>query len=166
MTSGVKAVSRKAGLSQGHHWSGIIPWMHPTNERRCYIVMLSLIGWVHSQNDLWLFEVSLLHSYKMIFSCVDESEDIKMCLHFGPLQPVSDHKYIFYGFPPIINGMRSLESPFSDKPLICKEHYVGANLVWNEQIKNGVGHDSRMTSMYCCQIGIKVPSYQGFPLQR
>ena len=31
--------------------SGIILWMRSTNERRCYIVTLSLIGWTHMQND-------------------------------------------------------------------------------------------------------------------
>ena len=30
---------------------GIVLCMHPTNERQRYIVTLSLIGWVHSQND-------------------------------------------------------------------------------------------------------------------
>ena len=32
-------------------YSGIILWMHPANERWRYIVTLSLIGWVHTQND-------------------------------------------------------------------------------------------------------------------
>ena len=30
---------------------GIILWMCPANERWCYIVTLSLFGWVHTQND-------------------------------------------------------------------------------------------------------------------
>ena len=37
-------------------YSGIILWMHPANERRCYNVTSSLIGCVHSQNNpcvLW-----------------------------------------------------------------------------------------------------------------
>ena len=29
----------------------IILWMHPANERRCYIVTLSFIGWVHTQHE-------------------------------------------------------------------------------------------------------------------
>ena len=33
--------------------AGIILWMCPANERRRYIVMLSLIGWAHIQNDPW-----------------------------------------------------------------------------------------------------------------
>ena len=33
-----------------HTASGII-FMLPANEKRCYIVMPSLIGWVHTQND-------------------------------------------------------------------------------------------------------------------
>ena len=35
--------------------SGIILWMHPANERWCYIVTSSLIGWVHAQNDPWKY---------------------------------------------------------------------------------------------------------------
>ena len=31
--------------------TGIILYMHPANERQCYIVMLSLIGWAHTQSD-------------------------------------------------------------------------------------------------------------------
>ena len=31
--------------------AGIILCMSPANERWCYIVMLSLIGWAHTQND-------------------------------------------------------------------------------------------------------------------
>ena len=31
----------------------IILCMHPANERRCYIVTSSLIGWVHTQNHPW-----------------------------------------------------------------------------------------------------------------
>ena len=33
--------------------AGIIFWMHPTNERRHYIVTWSPVGWVHTQNDPW-----------------------------------------------------------------------------------------------------------------
>ena len=35
-------------------WARITLWMRPANERRRYIVTLSLIGWAHSQNDPWL----------------------------------------------------------------------------------------------------------------
>ena len=31
----------------------IILYMHAANERRCYIVTLSLIGWTHTRNDPW-----------------------------------------------------------------------------------------------------------------
>ena len=31
--------------------AGSLVWMFPANERRCYNVTSSLIGWVHSQND-------------------------------------------------------------------------------------------------------------------
>ena len=30
---------------------GIILYMHPANERRCYDVMSSLIGWAHAQSN-------------------------------------------------------------------------------------------------------------------
>ena len=32
-------------------YAGIILWMRSDNERRCYIVTSSLIGWAHTQND-------------------------------------------------------------------------------------------------------------------
>ena len=35
-------------------YSGIILCMHPANERRCYNVTLSLIGWAHTQNEPWI----------------------------------------------------------------------------------------------------------------
>ena len=38
---------------------GIILCMRPANERRCYIVTSSLIGWAHSQNDPWKGHVKL-----------------------------------------------------------------------------------------------------------
>ena len=31
-----------------HQWSGLMPGLHPANERRCYKVMLSRIGWVQT----------------------------------------------------------------------------------------------------------------------
>ena len=34
-----------------HTVSGIILWMRPANERRCYIITSSPIGWEHTQND-------------------------------------------------------------------------------------------------------------------
>ena len=42
------------------HWitqpfSGIILCMHLANERWCYIVTSSFIGWVHTQHDPWFF---------------------------------------------------------------------------------------------------------------
>ena len=41
---------------KSHHWNGppgINLCMRPANERWCYIVTWSLIGWAHTQNDLW-----------------------------------------------------------------------------------------------------------------
>ena len=40
-------------LSLGMHHAGTILCMRPANERQCYIVTSSLIGWGHTQNDLW-----------------------------------------------------------------------------------------------------------------
>ena len=58
-----KATSCKFSLSVNHCTSnfdriglkqpGIILWMHPANERQCYIVTMSLIGWTHTQNGPW-----------------------------------------------------------------------------------------------------------------
>ena len=44
-------------------YGGIILYMHPTNERRRYIVTSSLIGWVHTQNNpcIWTAEHELTH---------------------------------------------------------------------------------------------------------
>ena len=36
-------------------YAGIILWMCPASERWCYIVTPLLIGWVHIQNDSWLW---------------------------------------------------------------------------------------------------------------
>ena len=85
----------------------------------------------------------------MIFRYVVESKTWKV-LPIGRRRPVSDHKYIFYGFPAIINGMRTLKSLFCNKLLICKEYYVGATLLWNEQIAKVV----RQQDDYQCT-GIK-----------
>ena len=38
--------------------TGIILCMRPANERRCYIVTSSLIGWAHTQNDPWNQSIS------------------------------------------------------------------------------------------------------------
>ena len=37
-----------------NRYAGIILCMSPTNERWCYTVTPSLIGWVHTQNDSWV----------------------------------------------------------------------------------------------------------------
>ena len=42
-------------------YPGIILRMHPANERRRYIVMSSLIGWVHMQNNPWLSKQKQIH---------------------------------------------------------------------------------------------------------
>ena len=44
------------------YYAGIILCMCPANERQCYIVTLSLIGWAHTQNDHWLCHIGLWYS--------------------------------------------------------------------------------------------------------
>ena len=45
--------------------SGIILYMRPTNAGRCYNVTLSLIGWVHSQNNPCALQIPRLQAYFM-----------------------------------------------------------------------------------------------------
>ena len=60
--------------------TGIILWMRPANERGCYIVMSSLIGWVHTQNDpccrRWCFIGSWGKSHFLYISLM-----VPCCLH-------------------------------------------------------------------------------------
>ena len=44
----------------------IILWMRPANERRRYTVTSSLIGWAHSQNDLWAHEDCFKASFESL----------------------------------------------------------------------------------------------------
>ena len=48
-------------------YAGINLWMHPANERHCYTVTWSLIGWVHTQNSpcLW-HQVTLLALFNVM----------------------------------------------------------------------------------------------------
>ena len=61
--------------------SGIILCLCPANERQCYIVLLYLIGWVHTQNDpCWLMLHLSLNTLRLrpngwyfednIFNCI------------------------------------------------------------------------------------------------
>ena len=45
--------------------------MRPANERRCYIVTSSLIGWAHTQNDPWPY---LENVQTLILSCCQLGE--------------------------------------------------------------------------------------------
>ena len=45
--------------------SGIILCMCPVNERRCYNVTLSPIGWAHTQNDLWMLGLTYLSCHHL-----------------------------------------------------------------------------------------------------
>ena len=57
---------------KARYYTGIILWMRPANERRCYIVTSSFIVWAHTQNDPWLHimqkrqrkPLSRLYTYK------------------------------------------------------------------------------------------------------
>ena len=42
--------------NMGMQYAGIVLWMRPANEGRRYIVTLSVIGWVLSQNDPWVWD--------------------------------------------------------------------------------------------------------------
>ena len=54
-----------------HNWNvGIILCMRPANERRCYIVTSSLVGWAHAQNDPWKWKITLHHHTSKAL-CVD-----------------------------------------------------------------------------------------------
>ena len=44
---------RLTSLVLGQSYAGIILCMCPANERRCYIVTSSPVGWAHTQNDPW-----------------------------------------------------------------------------------------------------------------
>ena len=49
-------------------FSGVILWMCPANERWRYIVTLSLIGWMQTQNDPWFFNP--LYPVKILTSVI------------------------------------------------------------------------------------------------
>ena len=63
--------------------TGIILWMHPTNERRHYIVT-SLIGWVHTQNDTWRI-------HKCIYASLGQKESNLVCDNFSEIIPPETH---------------------------------------------------------------------------
>ena len=69
--------------------SGIILFMCPANKRQCYIVMSSLIGWAHTQNDPCIFH----HTLQGCFSGTGDIIWLKnrgkslqwICLHFDEI---------------------------------------------------------------------------------
>ena len=63
--------------------SGIILCMRPANERWCYIVTSSLIGWAHTQNEPWSFIASI--PYPWVFCSCRRSECHATCLDAGPV---------------------------------------------------------------------------------
>ena len=64
----------------------IILCMHATNERRCYNVMSSLIGWAHTQNDPW-------YQFYLLVFCSSSGcgFNSRPSLEFSPGAPL--HKY-------------------------------------------------------------------------
>ena len=46
-------------------FAGIILCLCPANERKCYNVTLSLIGWAHIQNDPWMCCSEMWNEYPM-----------------------------------------------------------------------------------------------------
>ena len=59
-------------------FSKLILCMHPANRRRHYIVTLSLMGWVHTQNDPWVPAHVLLH--KGAWQSADDSTNLDLFL--------------------------------------------------------------------------------------
>ena len=59
------SLNKMGNQSSGQWFAVIILWMRPANERRHYIVMLSLIGWAHAQNDPWIWaaKTTMWHHY-------------------------------------------------------------------------------------------------------
>ena len=69
---------------------GIIFRRGPANERRCYIVTLSLIGWAHAQNDpLILCSIGLHHNGTRLYFTVTSRE------HHGDSNH-QHHRHLFY----------------------------------------------------------------------
>ena len=52
---------------------GMFLWMHQANERRYYIVTLSLIGWVHAQKD------PCVSQRPVTVPCIDLTSDKLLC---------------------------------------------------------------------------------------
>ena len=64
--------------------SGIRLGMHPANERRCYIVTMSVIGWVHYWTDPWACtNEDPIHWY--IVHQASTSQRITACYNWGVL---------------------------------------------------------------------------------
>ena len=67
---------------------GIISCMHPANERWCYTVTSSLIGWVHTYNDPWIrstdgrWQPPNMAMYKEIWPKFHEIS-LFQCIHFN-----------------------------------------------------------------------------------
>ena len=62
--------------------AGIILYMHPTIERWRYSVTPSLIGWVHTQNDLWRWIQFWAHKRHLI-ACLKSELGGVNCEHLG-----------------------------------------------------------------------------------
>ena len=71
----VKPLKVTSGCAPGcHHCAEIILYVRPTNERRCYNVTLSLIGWVHAQNNPRLCLLMALHLAVPSHLCRDNND--------------------------------------------------------------------------------------------
>ena len=96
------------------HYPGIILCMHPANERWCYIVTSSLIGWVHAQKDPCYKETS--HTWA-------EGTKIWGCLFIPSLvQIIACHPL---SAKPLSHPMIFMMKPFPyDWPLVQKTHHL------------------------------------------
>ena len=74
--------------------SGIILGMGSANERRCYNITLSLIGWAHSQNGNWIWkQIPKLLNWKHLFQ-QGKSEGFDSCDRSSNLTQLdSNHQF-------------------------------------------------------------------------
>ena len=75
--------------------SGIILCMHPANERWCYSVTPSLIGWAQTQNDPWYF--FLIFHYSVTPSLIGwaHTQNQPMVFFFYEINIIAiSHKYV------------------------------------------------------------------------
>ena len=83
-----------------HGYPGIILCMRPTNERQRYSVTPSLIGWVVTENDIWIYVGWSVSIYSL---ATDQRTacDVFCATRIGGL-PLQGSRNIFWNYPPLI----------------------------------------------------------------